>query len=446
MERDVNYMEEREISIKELIQVVWNGKFIIAIAAGIMLILAFAGGFIYDKSNSKVSTVVTLQWSGITSGEYPNGTRFDYTTAVEPYLITMAMEDQEVTGLTTNQVRGAISMIPIMPDNMTSVIQTALQNGDQISYYPTDYKLVLDNGALDLSVDEGRDLLNSIVEQFRIDFERKYIQQSVILDFTNAEISEYDYADIYSILSTQITLIDSAMSNRVELDPGFVSPTLGIGFADILVRTSLVNQLELTEISSRTNTYLLSKDPEYLVTNYSYQIVVKQLELDKATLNVADAQNMVDNYIGSVNTILIPGMDASQILEIDAYYDVLLGNLVSLQKEVNELDQDIEFYQLQIDRIEGNDPFFTITPEKQAEEIAKVETAIMSADSTLKDVISDTNTLLIEYNAFTTSNIIKPLMTPSYESSVSVMLISAIGFVIGAGIGTVVVLFKHDWE
>ena len=439
-------MEEREISIKELVQIVWKGKFLILIAAGILFVLALAGGLIYDRSNSQVSTIVTIQWSGVTKGEYPDGTRFDYNIAIEPYVITLALEEEGITHLTTNDIREAVDMVPIVPGDVVSLIQTALEEGEQISYYPTDYKIIMDNGNLDLTVDEGRDLLNELIVQFREDFERKFIQQTIILDFTEAEFNDYDYVDIYSILSTQITLIDNAMNNRVGLDPGFVSTTLGIGFGDILVRTSLVRQLELDQIDSRTTTYLLTKDKEYLITNYTYQIDLKQLELDKALINVVDAQTMVDDYTGSVNTIIIPGMDPTQVLEIDTYYNILLGSLVTLNLLVSELTNDISYFELQIDRLEGVDPSFDFTPTKIAEEIAKVESSITSADATLEDIVSDANTLLVEYNAFTTSNIIKPLMTPAYESSVSVLMISAVGLVLGAGIGTVVVLFKHDWE
>jgi hypothetical protein len=437
-------MEEREISIKELFSVVWRGKIMIVILAAAFLLVGTIGAVVMEKSSSQVSTIVSLQWSGVTKGEYPNGTRFDYNTAIEPYIITLALEAQGVEGLTTNGVRGAIDMVPIIPSNTASIIQSALENGEQISYYSTDYKMILNNGALDLSVDEGRDLLIEIIEQYRIDFERKYIQQSVILDFTNEDISDYDYVDIHAILETQIALIESVMNNRVGLDPGFVSNSLGIGFADILVRTSLVTRLELKQIDSRTSTYLLTKDKDYLITNHTYQIDLKQLELNKALVNVSDAQVMIDNYAGSVNTIIISGMDTP--LEIDTYYNTLIGNLVTLQQQVSNLEKDIEFLDLQIDRLYGDDPNFDISPEKSAEEISKVEASIARSEVALSSIIEDSNIMLVEYNAYTTSNSIKPLMTPAYEPSLSVLMYAGIGLLLGAGIGVVVVLFKHDWE
>lgn len=439
-------MEEREISIKELVKVIWNGKFMIIILAASFLFIGAVGAFVMDKTSSQVSTILTVQWSGVTDGEYPDGTRFDYNTAIEPYVITLAMEEQGITGLDTNDVREAIELLPIVPSNIRSLIQTALEEGEQISYYPTDFKIVLDNGKIDLSVDEGRDFINELIEQYRIDFERKYIQQSVILDFTDVDFTEYDYVDIHRILETQITLIDNAMNNRVVLDPGFVSTSLGIGFADILVRTSLVSQLELAQISSRTTTYLLTKDVDYLITNYTYRIDLKQLELDKANTNVIDAKALVapGAYLGSTQSIVIPGVDSP--IEIDTYYDTLISNLVSLQKEVSELENDIIYLGEQITKLEAIDPLDTVAVAKRAAEVAKVESSISSADIALDSIITDSNILLVEYNAYTTSNIIKPLMAPGYESSVSVLMYAGIGLIIGAGIGAVVVLFKHDWE
>ncbi len=133
-------------------------------------------------------------------------------------------------------------------------------------------------------------------------------------------------------------------------------------------------------------------------------------------------------------------------LEIDTYYNTLINNLVILQKQVSDLSTDIDYYELQIDRLSGDDPNFDISIEKLAEEIAKVEASILNADTALEGIISDSNTLLIEYNVYTTSNIIKPLMAPQYESSISVVMYTGIGLIVGAGIGAVVVLFKHEWE
>lgn len=438
-------MEEREISLKELFNVVWKGKIIIVAAAIIFFMIALVGAMIYEGKTSKVATVISLQWEGITRGEYPNGTRFDHSNTIQPYTITLAIEESGLDDLLVSDVRKNINIEPIVANNIAELIEVALREGEELTFFPTEFKITMNNGALGLSVAESRKLLTEIIKQYRLDFERKFISQHVIMDFTDTDFSVLDFVEIHTILETQATIIEQIMNDRVQVDSGFVSSSLGIGFGDILVRTSLIRQIELAQISSRTTTFLLTRDKEFRITNYLYQIELKELELAKAEDNVVDAQLMIDNFSGSVNTIIIPGMDPAQILEIETYYNVLLGSLVELNLQVSELTNDIAHLQLRIDRLEGNDPNFVVTPQRMASEILRVEEAIDSADMKLDDIIEDANTLLREFNEFTTSHTIRPLMVPTHEPDISKVMVSAIGLVLGAGIGTVFVLFRHDW-
>jgi len=447
-------MEEKEISLKELFNVIWKGKYLIGICAIALFFIAAVGSFIYDKTNSQVGTIVTMQWSGISQGEYPDGSRFEYAETIEPYVITLAIADLDYD-LQTNDVRNAITLTPIVPSSVTAMIQTALEDGEQITYFPSDYKLVLDNGSLNISIEEARDLINEIVDQYRLDFERKFVKQMTVLDFAGEfDFTEdldpsptgelyYDYIDASDILSAQITAIENVMLSKATEE--FYSPTLGITFNDILVRTNLLKRIELEQINTRTSTYLLTRDKEYLITNYEYKIEVAQLDLNKATAKELEAQDLVDNYQGSVNTILIPGLE-NQDITVDVYYDTLMDNLVGLQNEIADLSKNIDYYELLIGRLDGSDSSFDVTPQQQAEEKVKVEIHINNADKELEEIVFQSNTLLVEYNDYITSNIIKPLMAPEYQPSVSTLLISAVGLVLGAGIGAVVVLFKHDWE
>ncbi|AIO18600.1 hypothetical protein KQ51_00720 [Candidatus Izimaplasma bacterium HR1] len=431
---------EREISLKELFDVIWKGKWIIGIAAVAAFVVAAAGGFIYDSTQSKVSTIVTMQWDGVADGEYPDGSRFEYSTAIQPHVITLALVEEELS-YNANEVRNVMTLTPIVPSDVLTQIQVAIENGEELTYYATNYRLTLDNGSLGISVQESVDLINEIVEQFRADFERKYIHQMTILDFTDTDYDDYDYLDIYDILDVQVKAIESLMEPRSDVN--FTSE-LGYTFNDILVRTDVLSRIELTQIITRTNNYLLTKDVDYLIANYKYKVEQAEFNLSKATAKGLEIQGLVTNY-REINNILIPGLDVEGI-EVDTYYSELVANLVELQNEIAELTYDIEYYELQISRLEGTDGDFNVTPQQQADEIVIVERNITDADDKLAVIVNDANILLVEYNTFLTSNVIKTLMAPEYQSSVSVVMISAIGLVLGAGIGAVVVLFKHDWN
>jgi len=440
-------MEEREISLKDLFDVVWKGKFLVIVMSAAFLLVAFTASIVYDNMTSQITTVVTMQWSGISAGNYPDGTRYEYTEAIEPYIITAAIAKTELEGMNAGDVRSNLVLDPIVPNDIATLIQQAIENGEQMSYYATNYRLTLNNGGLNISVNEGRDLLNNILEEFRSDFEKKYINQRIILDYTNTDFASYDYIEAYEILNQQVNLVDSIMNLRVSEDPGFVgqiSGDRGIGFSDILVQTSLLKSLELNQIISRTNTYMLSKDVDYLITKYTYDVDVKQLELDKQEAKEADIQLLLNNYEGETTTIIIPGVDND--LTIDTYYQTLLKSIIELQSSIAELQQDINYLQMQIDRLKGEDIDFNVTLQQQEDEAVIVEAAISSANTKLDTIVSDANELLVQYNDYITSSIIKPLMAPEYQSNVNVKLYSAIGLLAGAGLSVVIVLFKHDWE
>jgi hypothetical protein len=435
---------EQEISLKELWNVIWKGKWIIILSAILGLVLSFAGVTFYNNNTSAVTTVITLQWDGISKGEYPDGEAFYYNEAIETYVLTNAID---ATGLTLNtaDVRDAMVITPIVPTSAQNLIVAALEDGEQLTYYATNYKITLSNGELGITVDEAINLLNNIITEFRSDFETKYLQSSVVLDFTDMDFQDVEYVDIYNIMATQANVIQTVMDLKATEDPTFTSQTLGIGFNEILVQLSLVQDIQLDEMNFRISSYLLAKDEEYLVTKYNYQIEQKTFEKETLELQETSTQTLIDNYTGSTQTILIPGLDASQVIEIETYYETLVQGLIDIQQQIAVLEKDIEYLELQVSRIEGTDPLYTVTQQEQDDNTVRVEQLITTADDELSSILEDANTILFEYNTYKISSVIKPLMTPAYEPGASTIMVVAVGAVIGASIAGLIVLFKHDW-
>ena len=442
---ETNKTNNTEISIKELIQVIWNKKIFIAIVTACVFVLTVIGALIYDSQTTNMVVYVNVEWDGIEVGEYPNGTTFDYTQAISPEVITNAIEEQELD-LTSADVRDATDIVPIIPSDINELIQTALRDGEQMSYFATNYKIVMDYNELGISSEQADDLLIALIREFENDFENNYVFTEQVLDFTDMDLSDYDYVDAYVILESQVEVLNEIMNEKYALNPEFTSNTVNQGFSEILVRTSLIEDVQIQAIKSRVNTYLLSKDPEYLVTKYYYLIEENTLLLNKAEARETDLQTLVDNYSGTVTTVILPGTDANEILEIDTYYEILLESLVQVQSDIADFQEDINYYQLLIDRIEGNSPDFVITPAKRSEETAKVEVLIYESSVELGQIVEDANLLLLDYQDYKVSSIINPLNTPQAVSDVSVALYGLVSLVIGAGIATVIVLFKHDWK
>lgn len=436
---------DQGISLNELFSILWKGKFIIILISIIALAITIGGSAYVKSSKSQVSTIVSMQWDGIDEGKYPNGTVFNYKNAISLGNIAKALEENYLN-LNESTVKNAISIEPIIPSSIASAIEKAIKDGESLSYYATNYKIIIDNGVLGISVNEARDLLSDILINYRNEFVQKYIQRSLISNLINIDLSSLEYVDAYIILKNQIDLITSNLTEKLEYARNFISNETGLGFNDLIIRANLLTETKLNQIESRINTYYLVKDRDYLINKYSYELELKELDLAKLQAQETNLQTLIDNYEGNTQTIIIPGMDPSQAIEIDTYYDKLLDQLINKQHEIVEMENEISYLNILINRFSGQDPNNVIPEEVQVQQAIKVENEINNLNPILMNMIDEANELIVEYNSISSSSIVKPLMLPAYESNVNMLLNCAIGLFVGLGFGVVFVLLKKNWN
>ena len=111
-----------------------------------------------------------------------------------------------------------IVITPIIPSNIVSQIEKAIKDGKKYDYYPTYYRLSLNNGALKISVSQAQSLLTELVEQFRVRFNKKYVNQTQVNNIINLDFTELEYVDIYqlSLIHIWMELAEKALENLAE--------------------------------------------------------------------------------------------------------------------------------------------------------------------------------------------------------------------------------------
>lgn len=437
---------ENEISLRDLFNVLWKGKFVILLAVAIVVVATLIGAGIYDRSKSQVATVVTLQWEGISDGKYPDGSAFTDKHLVDPYILVATMEELELNNLNGNALRNAIAITPIVPDSIVAQIEKAIKDGKTFDYYPTHYLLALNNGALGISITQAQALLTELVEQFRIRFNRKYVNQTRVNDIINLDFTDLEYVDLYQILSRQAELIAAAVTLRMEGNEHYVSNDLKIGFNDILIRCNLLCATTLKRISSRIDTYYLAKDTEYLISQYGYEISRLKTELVKAKALETNLSDLIANYDGNTQTIILPGGDPAQVIEIDTYYNQLMDSLLNQQRLIIDLESEIGRYEKLVQRYKGEDPEYVVDPDERERQTELLEADIEAAAAALRALLNDTNIILNEHNQVLVSEIIRPLTTPQRQPKVNYTLYGAVALLIGCGLGAAIVLFRHKWQ
>ncbi len=430
-----------EISIKELIQIIWSYKWLIIIITVFSGIMALTVANVMGKRSEQVETIISLEWNGLIEGTYPDGNRFIYNNMFESYVFGDALEAAGVDDVTTTQFRNTLSIKPILPNSAVQLVQQSIENGEQITYYATDYKLILDLGELPVNEEEAKMLLEYLIEAFKTDFESKYIQKAVVLEYTNIDLSTYDYDETYLIFLNQTELLESVVNNALLTGGDFVSNTLNIGFSDLISRLTLIHDVDLSNINTRVSNYMLTKEIDFLITRYTFQVDQKTLELNKKTdYKTVLTQNILD-YTGSETVVIIPGMETD--FTFNPYINTLYSELVSTQEEIAILENDISYIEdrinhLELLKISGNGE--TIIYQNQIE---LVEQDIEAAKENITDVAEDLNVMLKEYNTYLTRNSVIPLTSPQVVSDVNVMLYTAIGTVLGGMVSLLVVFLRE---
>lgn len=441
-----NYVEDEGISLIDLFLIVWKKKFLIIFLSFLGLVLGGATAFVMNGNNETLATIVEYQWDGISEGEYPNGARFEASNAFTVTVYLNAIEEAGVE-LTSNEVREELLIRPIVPNNILNAIEEAIRNGEELTYFPTAFKYSLNAGQLGISEDQARTLLNALIDGFREDFEAKYIQQAVVLNYALTNLDTYDYSEVSTIYGTQLELIESAIKQVLPEANTFVSTELGLSFNDILVELDLVKNVDLNNMNAIINTFLLTKNINRAITRLEYNNEIKELELAKEQQILDNIKEAIVSYPGSEQTIVIPGLEGS--INTTTYLQVLFNQLLISQRLIAELEQDIAFnesrivlYEAQRDN-SGNNP----AAQEALNELIEANTGLLDTTNTIINrLVINTNTLLEEYNLIVVRNIATSLTSPTIEEGSNTLLFAAIGLVLGGFISLGVVFVDHTMK
>ena len=441
-----NYVEDEGISLIDLFLIVWRKKFLIIFLSFLGLVLGGAVAFVMNGNNETLATIVEYQWDGINEGEYPNGARFEASNA---FTVTVYLNAIEASGveLTSNEVREQLTIRPIVPNNILNAIQQAIENGEELTYFPTAFKYSLNAGQLGINEAQARTLLNALIDGFKEDFEAKYIQQAVVLNYALTNLDTYDYSEVARIYGTQLELIESAIKQVLPEANTFLSTELGISFNDLLVELDLVRTVDLNNMNALINTFLLTKNIDRAITRLEYNNEIKELELAKETQVLTNLQSAIVSYPGSEQTIVIPGLDGT--IETTTYLEVLYTQLLVSQRTIAELEQDIAFnesrivlYEAQRDN-NGNSP----AAQEALAELTEDDTGLLDTTNTIiNSLVTNTNTLLEEYNLIVVRNIATNLTSPTVEEGSNTLVFAAIGLVLGGIVSLGVVFVDHSMK
>ncbi len=447
MENEKVYVEnaayDEGISLIEIFNIIWKRKVFIFLCTVIVGIFSFIGVRIYNNNNAQLVTVISLQWNGITEGEYPDGQLFHVSSMFETHVLNEALIDAGLDRVSTNKLRNSINVTGIVPNNIVKMIEQSLAKGQEMTYYPTDFKLTLNYGSLGINASQGEKLIEYIISNFREDFERTYIMQKVLVENIVKNLDEYDYPDMYDVLNSQLKLIENSINRTFPQSSKFVSSNNGLGFDDLLVIVNRIRNTKMQDMLAglETSECIVSKNPELTIIRYENQIDALEIELTKQTAIKTELTKIISEYKGGEHVIIIPGMSEEYQYNTNPYLNTLYEKLVETEIKIAEDNATIDLLEKRIAKLsmdhdsEGEDFLDRVNfVEQKAEQIL----------NELDTLIEDTNTVLEDYNNLKIKNSVRILATPQVETPQSTLLVSAIGLVLGLMISTFVVIIQHN--
>lgn len=268
-----------EISLREILEVIWKGKWLIALITIVAVLLTGIGTYIMLPNSQHVVAIININYPGIEQGLNPDGTQFDILQLKSPYVIEKALEELALTnsGLKLDEIRRNIDITPIVPDDVSQRAETILKQGQEFVYYPSEYKITYKiNKAFSYS--QGIQLVEEIISQYKKYFYMLYSDVKTVENtISNVDLSNYDYPDIVEIINKQVESVQELLESKAEEGSGFRSSNTGYTFTDLSRSYDVLKNVDITKLESLVNTNTLTKDRERLIKDYEYR--VKRMEL-----------------------------------------------------------------------------------------------------------------------------------------------------------------------
>ena len=432
-----------EITLREIMEAIWKGKWLIALITVIALVVTGVGTYLALPASKSVVAIIELNYPGIEQGLNPDGTQFDISLLKSPYVIEHVLNDIDMInmGIKPDEIRRNIDITPIVPDDVAQRAETMIKQGNEYFYYPSEYKITYKVNKV-FSYNQGISLVETIISQYQKYFYTLYSDIKTIENTIGSlDYSTYDYPDIVNVITAQIQGIQEFLREKTVEDGNFRSSDTSYNFADLNRSFDITKTVDISNLESLVNTYTLTKDREKLIKNYEYK--VKRMELDQAKRNseAEEARRLMDQF-KKEDFVLIPDGSGSELRteNTQSYYNTLAETAIKASIEATDLQHEINYYKKEIERLAS------MTEAINVQLIEEADQLIDATKTKLKELIKTTNDTIEDYYSYKYSRSIRQIAPAEMVSSINIFMNMGIALVIGLLIGIITVFIRHYWR
>ena len=432
-----------EITLREIIEVVWKGKWLIALITIVALILTGIGTYIMIPRTQSVVAIIELNYPGIELGQNPDGTQFDIQQLKSPYVIESALEELSLTnsGVKLEEIRRNIDITSIVPNEISQLTERMIKQGREYVYYPNEFKVTYKvNKAF--SYNQGIQLIETIIIKYKEYFYTLYADVKTIENTIGTlDFSTYDYPDIVEVISTQIEGIHEFLEEKNEEDSNFRSSETGYSFADLNRSFDILRTVDATKLASLVNANTLTKDRDRLIKDYEYKVKRMELEMAKKSSEAEEARRLMDQF-KKEDYVLIPDGSRNELKTENpsSYYNTLAEIAINASVEAANIQHEIEYYKNEIERLKA------VTEVNNSKLIEEADNLIESIKTKMIDLINKTNDTLDNYYSYKYGKSIRQLAPAEMVTGMNILMNMAIALVLGVMVGVFAVFLRYYWK
>lgn len=222
------------------------------------------------------STKVVFNFPGFSTGQYPDGSKFEPDDLAAPDVIADALgrAGLDASSHVQAEIRAGLSVQGIMPADVAKERDRAVSLGQNPpAYIPDEYSVTLTpRHGISLNRQQRAALLISIIDAYRDKFERTYANLPLAFGDAFETLKSADYFEYVIVLPEEISSIKAFLRQQLDQAKNYRSPTTNLSFNDLLNQTELFSQIRLNATLGLISSHALSRDRPLAIVKMHYYL------------------------------------------------------------------------------------------------------------------------------------------------------------------------------
>ena len=359
--------EETEIDLVRVFENMGKKRRIYAWVMIVCMLIGIAAPLLVAELSEKtesVSAVISFLYPDATAQKAPDGSKLDMNVLTSSYILQKALSTTKLSEyVPINAVENNISVENLLSQDtrqkleVIEKIATDGKNYDDIlnlEYtYDGRYIITLKNGFSSdpesrkktyLNGNELTELLNNIIAAYNLYFYETYLDFKLPDNTTSTYASEnLDYIErldnmLDLLKSLQKYCTDQKKASYLDVR----SASDGMSLTDINNCIKMVKDIEVDYLYAYVYYNGISKDPDSMLTKFSYLLRNSQYDLDRINDSINDNYALIKEYKNDKIVVSTADQGTNQVSStVTDYYNELIKNQAGFYSDKAELSENI---------------------------------------------------------------------------------------------------------